>query len=248
MNAFQQKLLGALALSFACSGCAGTFADPPTASRRLSNPQYKDPYNPATEYEHLSPMAEHLINSLDANDKGKRWAADTAWRCENRLNNLSAKMRSVRNTKSGITITSGVVTVLGALTTTILASAAAANEGANKDLDVGAVVAASVTATSSVAALIGSQIEDPATLKSLYDNSLSHHNKAYKLLLQLNEKHGDEWSGVYYSALLELNECAKEELSAKTTDTPEPPKPTIPPPDKPTAPPPHSPAPPTVPN
>ncbi len=195
-------------------GCAGTFADPPTKSIRVERPVASNPYKEDGEYSYLSPMMAHLLNSLEAADPKRRWAADTAWRCENRLNSLTAKMRTVARTKSGITITSGTITVIGALTTTILASAAAASTGADKGLDVGTVVAASVTATSGIATLIGSQLEQTDTLQSLYSSSLEHYNTAYELLLRLDTQPDANHTLVYDAALIELNRCAKESVDS----------------------------------
>jgi hypothetical protein len=161
-------------------------------------------------------MAEFLIVSLDKGDVTRRLAADAVWRCENRLNSLVGKMRYARNTRSGITVTGGILTAVGALTTAIFAAVAASKDGADKGLNVAAVVSGSITAASSITTLVGTQIEDPSNLKGLYEGSLMHYNSAYGHLLDLDATVDTEaWNSLYHKALRELNECAREEVVAK---------------------------------
>lgn len=215
------------ALVVCASGCAFSIPDPPTATRRLEKPiASSGTYNPANEYERLSPFAELVIDAPEKGDsKLRRLAADAVWRCENRLNTLVGRMRAARNTRSGITLTGGILTTVGALMTTVFVATSAAKDGDSKDLDIAAIVSGSLTAAASIATLVGTQIEDPSNLKSLYEASLVRYNYAYGYLIDLNRSDlkGD-WNDIYFKALAELNQCSREEVSARSApDLPKPP-------------------------
>lgn len=216
--------IGCLCL-FALVGCAFSIPDPPTTTHRLlerTPPARTDHYHYEHEYDILSPLSQLLLSEFKHGDPHARFALDAAWRCENRLNTLVGRMRYARNSRSAITITGGILTIAGALLTSVLVGAsAAADEGEDTErLDTAAVISAGVTAGTSITTLLGTQIGDPAELKLLYEGSLAHYTRAYDYVMDLRRLKAhetEEWDSVMTNVLRELNRCSEETIVPKAS-------------------------------
>lgn len=188
-------------------------------------------YDPNTEYESISPIAELIVHAAGDVDL-KRLGIDAAYRCEQNLASYRNKMRDARNARTAITVLGAVLTASGALTTTVLGAVAAAKDpktDTSHDLDVGVVAAGGLTAALSILNIIPGQIAEPTDVRSKFNQAYREYNEAHDALIDLKTP-GPEYDQRFARVLKKLNQCAgphgdDDEKSPRNTQPAPPPPP-----------------------
>ncbi|WP_437963145.1 hypothetical protein WMF04_25750 [Sorangium sp. So ce260] len=164
---------------------------------------------PENEYEiPMSPLADLLVDSanLPQNQSSsglniERIAADTTWRCEQRLNVLTAKMRTARDARSILTIAGGTIGLSSGVFSAVLSS-----EDDTADLKTALAV---VAAAGGLVTLISQVVSDPAEDLKLYSASLEEYRSAVQMTRSLNTVQGSAWQDRFNQILQHLEKCAE---------------------------------------
>jgi hypothetical protein len=210
-------------------GCQFTVPQPPTTTERIDRTSLATPSPDGgtviacppsggaggggqgdvrvAEYSFVSPVAGALA-CYAVDGYVRRQALDAAFRCENRLAELTAKMRRQRDWRAGMAITGGIL----AATSTAFTASLDRNDTTEVK-----VTTAALAGVGAISVLASQTIGDPAEALKLYTSALREYERAADVTRSMFAHYSDQG---FFSAVGHFERCASiSEAGSSSSET-----------------------------